>query len=142
MREVVIPGKRRSGGRPKADSKAVEIPVVILPAPSRSSSIGERSPSARPSPPPRSAASPRPTHKARKQRDFIVRYDGRFICHFRSRRPLSSRIAFLQVARELKEKIPGVALDRLVLFRPVKLGASSSRVSKVPPDGSFFWFTA
>jgi hypothetical protein len=132
VREVVIP-KRRSPerSRPRHEPK----PIVILPDPP---AAGRAEP--RPVRPP--TAHPRPHRPARAGRDFIVRYDGRFLCHFRSRRPLPARNAFHQVARELRAKIQDFSAERLELFRPVKLRTGGAAKGSAPPDGAFFWFSA
>jgi hypothetical protein len=85
---------------------------------------------------------PRPRKKVRRQKDFIVRYDGKYICHFRARSPLLPKAAFTRIKEELAKTIPDFRPDLLVLFQPVRLRTGGASAGAEGPEGELIWFKA
>jgi hypothetical protein len=76
-----------------------------------------------------------------RQRDFMVRYDGRFIGHYRAIRPMTPRVAFGQVAREMRAQRLDFNPELLALYRPVKLRVKGYAGAEVAAaGGAFLWF--
>jgi hypothetical protein len=145
LREFVIPAKRRerasgaqkpaaspkTGGPPKpgaapkppaASAPKNEEPVVVL---------AEREPQTKKELP----------RGPVRQRDFIVEYDGRFIGHYHAVKPLTARIAFGQVARELRTQVVHFTAEKLALYRPHKLRVKGLAAAEVAAaGGEFLWF--
>ncbi len=73
-------------------------------------------------------------------RDFIIAYDGVFIGHFRSRRRITNRTAFQQVARQLHSTTSSFDVRKLQLYRPVPVDVEISESLSEISDGAFMWF--
>ncbi|MGH9362191.1 MAG: hypothetical protein ACRD2T_09755 [Thermoanaerobaculia bacterium] len=115
VREYLIPAEGR-----KPPQAAARPPAAVLPE-------GE----------PRGSA---PRARLR-ERDFIFRYDGRFLGHFRARRPVTPRFAFGQVARELRSRLPDFKPELLTLYLPIKLRVKCFAGAEVAAaGGAFDWF--
>lgn len=82
-----------------------------------------------------------PAKCSEAQRDFIIAYDGTFIGHYQAPRRTTGRTALQMVAHRLEEKLgAGFNLDKLELFRPVRLRIDREKVNKDLVEGSFEWF--
>ncbi len=123
---------------PSAASAPIHEPVVILddapPAPSRRPHSKGRFHGQLPERPLERPAAPR------RQRDFLIRYDGRFIGHYHSAKPILPRLAFGQIAQELKHKLPVFDPALLELFRPIKLRVQGVARALAEAAGDFSWF--
>jgi hypothetical protein len=94
--------------------------------------------------PPRSSGTgpkaPRVPKKKSRLHDFIVRYDGKFIGHFRARRPLEPKEAFARIREELAKMITGFRPELLALFQPVRLRTGGASARAEGPGGELIWF--
>jgi len=145
LRQVVIragelsPREEKPVARPQQSVSApagapIQEPVVVLDADPRAPFVGQRAATNTPGGP-----SERP-HPPRRQRDFLIRYDGAFIGHYHATKPVLPRLAFGQIARELKHKLPGFDPALLELFRPVKLRVLGVARAVAEAAGDFSWF--
>jgi hypothetical protein len=69
-----------------------------------------------------------------------VSYDGKFIAHFRAPKPLLPRVAFGQVAREMRAKLPQFDPEKLTIHKPVKLRVGKPAAAEASARGEFNWF--
>ncbi len=121
MREVVIPRQKTERG--------VQGPAPAAPAPVPAPAL-----------PAKEGRPRRRSRRGPRLRDYLVSYDGRFIGHFRARHPLPPRLAFGQIARELRSKLVHFLPEKMALHRPVKLRVSSPSEAEASARGDFSWF--
>ncbi len=136
--EVVIPAGRNPQQAftviQESEVPASEPAVVILPEGKEEAKTPGRQPE-----PSTKIQARRPAPQ--RQRDFLIQYQGRFIGHFHSRRPLTPKVAFGHVARELRIKTAEFVPEQLFLYRPVKLRVKSPASAEASAsDGAFSWF--
>ena len=74
-------------------------------------------------------------------RDFIIAYDGVFVGHFRSRKRITNRTAFQQVARQMHSTTSAFDVRKLKLFRPVPVAVEIPESLAEISDGTFMWFS-
>ena len=154
------PGPAERSFLPVAEEKATETPPPstpksVAPATTEKTVTKKSKPTVSesavekvtPAPSPEASENKPPVvEKARKDssqdpfRDFIIAYDGVFLGHYRSAKRITNRTAFQNVARVLASSTDDFAIEKLHLYKPVRLEVTLPGSLDEITGGQFHWF--